>query len=61
MERQTITVKEASKYLGVSKDLVYTLVRQKQLPHIKLGKRILFRKDILDDWLRIKETESVGE
>lgn len=58
MQRQTITVKEAAEYIGISKDLVYQLVRENQLPHLKLKRRILFRKTVLDKWMQNQETLS---
>jgi excisionase family DNA binding protein len=58
MERQTIDVNEASIYLGISKDLIYSLVRTRDIPHIRVGKRILFRKGTLDCWITQQEEES---
>ncbi|MEH7468329.1 helix-turn-helix domain-containing protein [Priestia megaterium] len=55
MQRQTITVKEAAEYIGISKDLVYQLVRENELPHLKLKRRILFRKAALDQWMHNQE------
>ncbi|CAI8825449.1 Helix-turn-helix domain-containing protein [Priestia megaterium] len=59
MYRQTVTVKEASNYIGVSKDLIYQLVKENKLPHLKLGRRILFRKDSLDNWMLEQEKTSL--
>lgn len=58
MERITITVKEAADFLGVSKDLLYNLVRTKEIPHVRVGKRILFRKPMLEEWLEAQEKQS---
>jgi excisionase family DNA binding protein len=59
MERQTINVQEAAAFIGVSKDLVYQLVRQKDIPHLKVGKRILFRKESLERWMNNQEVTSI--
>ncbi|WHY98830.1 helix-turn-helix domain-containing protein [Peribacillus simplex] len=59
MMRQTITVKEAADYIGVSKDTIYNLARHQQIPHVRVGKRILFRSEVLNDWMNQQETESV--
>jgi len=32
---------------------LYKLTAQKLIPHIKPGKRILFEKSKLDDWLKL--------
>ncbi|WP_310876879.1 excisionase family DNA-binding protein [Priestia megaterium] len=61
MDKQTISVKETAVYMGVSKDLVYQLVRERKVPHLRLGHRILFRKEAIDRWLTTQETLSVQQ
>ena len=39
--RLTITVDEAAELLGVSRSTAYSLVRQGQLPSLRLGRRIV--------------------
>lgn len=58
MNKQTMTVAEAANYIGVSKDLIYQSVRENTIPNIKLGRRILFRKSALDNWMDQQESES---
>lgn len=55
MDRQTLTVKEVSAYLGVHQDTVYTMVQKKEIPHVKLRNRILFTRVSIDAWLREQE------
>ncbi|MEV5027407.1 helix-turn-helix domain-containing protein [Paenibacillus sp. LPE1-1-1.1] len=50
--RVVYTVKELSQLLGISKDSIYAMVREHQIPHIKLRKRILFHSETIDKWLR---------
>lgn len=59
MKCQTINVQELAVYIGVSKDLIYKLVREKRIPFIKIGKRILFRVEAINLWLKEQETESL--
>jgi excisionase family DNA binding protein len=40
-ERWCLTVPEAARLLGISRNFAYQLARQGQLPVIKLGKRLL--------------------
>ncbi|MDU0205820.1 helix-turn-helix domain-containing protein [Paenibacillus sp. MAH-36] len=47
-----LSVKELSDYLGISQDCVYTMVRENQIPYVRLRRRILFYKDSIDAWLR---------
>ncbi|MFD6210204.1 helix-turn-helix domain-containing protein [Peribacillus frigoritolerans] len=55
IERQTITVQETAAYLGISKDLVYAMAKAGELPAVKIGRRILFRKESLDRWMQAQE------
>ncbi|WP_223596694.1 helix-turn-helix domain-containing protein [Neobacillus bataviensis] len=58
MERKTLTVKETAAYIGVSKDSIYTLVREGSIPCVRVGKRILFRKNTIENWMQIMEQKS---
>lgn len=49
--KTTFDVKEAAEYIGVSRDTVYTMVRMNQIPHIRVRSRILFRRDVLDEYM----------
>lgn len=51
INRTTLDVKEVSQYLGVSVDFLYKTVRENSVPHIRIGKKILFKKDAIDQWL----------
>ena len=61
IQRTTLTAKEASEYLGISYWLITQLVKRKQIPCSRVGKRILFRKEALDIYLSNKETDSLNE
>ena len=61
VERTTLTMKEAAEYLGISYWLITQLVRRKQIPCSRVGKRILFRKEALDIYLSKKENDSLLE
>jgi excisionase family DNA binding protein len=46
-----VDVKEAAKFLGVSRSLVYAYVERKQIPHFRMmGRAIRFRLSELDSW-----------
>lgn len=59
VERTTLTMKETAEYLGISYWLVNQLVRRKQIPCARVGGRILFRVQVLDEYLREKEENSI--
>nr|WP_261306273.1 excisionase family DNA-binding protein [Paenibacillus andongensis] len=46
------TVKELSSYLCVSQDCIYAMVREKQIPYVRVRRRILFHRDSIDSWLK---------
>ena len=56
--RTTLTMKETAEYLGVSYWLVTQLVKRKQIPCSRVGVKVLFRKEALDNYLKQKEEAS---
>ena len=59
VQRTTLTMKEASEYLGISYWLINQLVRRKQIPCSKVGGKYLFRVQALDEYLTKMEQESM--
>ncbi|MEW9675269.1 helix-turn-helix domain-containing protein [Lentibacillus sp. L22] len=58
IERRTLTVKETATYLGLSADMLYKLVREKKIPNVKIGSRIMFKIESIEQWLADLERES---
>ena len=59
VERTTLTMKETAEYLGISYWLVNQLVRRKQIPCSRVGGRVLFRVQALNEYLKEKEENSI--
>jgi len=59
MKRKTLTTEEVAEYIGVHKDTIYTMVRQKQIPHIRVRRRIFFSIETIDAWMREQEQKSL--
>lgn len=59
LERTTLTMKETAEYLGISYWLVNQLVRRKQIVCARVGGRVLFRVQALDEYLKEKEENSI--
>lgn len=59
VERTTLTMKETAEYLGIYYWLVNQLVRRKQIPCARVGGRVLFRVQGLEEYLRKKEQKSI--
>jgi excisionase family DNA binding protein len=53
--REVMTVREASHYLGISKETLYKYLLEDRVPAFKLGNRWRFKKAVLDRWM---ETQS---
>ena len=52
-----MTVSEVSEYLRISRASVYRLVKMKEIPVIRIGRQLRFRKDVIEEWLSKKESE----
>lgn len=53
MEKLTMSVEEVASELGVSKTTIYTMAREKEIPHTKVRGRILFHRPTIEHWLII--------
>lgn len=51
----TLNVSEAAELIGVSPTTIYSMVRNKEIPHAKVRSRIIFHRDVIDKWLRGEE------
>ena len=59
-DRVLLTVEEVSLLLRTSRKAIYAMTERGHLPGVvRLGRRLLFRRDLLLDWLRQKSTPSL--
>lgn len=56
-ECQTVNVDEAARIIGVGRNRLYESIRQGELPVLRLGRRILISRVVLD---RILEAGELG-
>ncbi|ETT53907.1 hypothetical protein BSK66_12535 [Paenibacillus odorifer] len=49
--KAVFSVTELSDYLGVSTDCIYTMVRENQIPFLRVRRRILFYRDSINSWI----------
>lgn len=55
-----LTSGEVAQSLRTTRKAVYAAVERGQIPGVvRLGRRVLFREDVLLDWLRQKSTPSL--
>jgi excisionase family DNA binding protein len=53
-----LNINELSNLLELSVSNLYKLTSQKRIPHIKLGKKLLFEKGEIMIWLKNKKVEA---
>ena len=56
-----ITVKETAEMLRVSTSKIQTMVALKEIPHVRLGRRILFFRSDVEGWLNSKMHGPAGK
>ncbi len=62
--KEWMNVPAAAEYLSVSSSQVYKLTSAMEIPHIKQGKLIYFRRDQIDEWMlksRVKTRSEIEE
>ncbi len=52
IKRRLLNVKETAGYTGLSVHTLYTMVSQRRIPYVKVGRRTMFDVGLLDDWLK---------
>jgi excisionase family DNA binding protein len=55
-----MSVREAAAYLGISANMVYDLIRLGQLPHVRIGRRVLIPRQALDNWWAAQVSTPTG-
>lgn len=50
--RRLITAQEAAAYTGLSVHTIYTMVSQRRIPHVKMGRLVKFDLGMLDAWIK---------
>jgi excisionase family DNA binding protein len=53
-----LSIKEAAITLGVCERTIWTLAQERQLPHVRVGRRVLFSRAALEAWITRQETAS---
>lgn len=56
-----MNVLQAASYLGVSSDVIESLVTKRMIPFTRVGDRIVFSKMALDQWIYAKSMENLTE
>ncbi len=47
---------QAARVMGISQRTLFTLLKAGDVPHVRIGRRVLFRRAALEAWLAARET-----
>lgn len=48
---EIMSAKELSKYLRINEKMIYRLVQESRLPAVRIGGKISFAKELIDEWI----------
>jgi len=60
MQKRLITIKEASEYLGISVNTLYSWVSQKKIDYVKIGRLTKFDLRVIDKFIENNSIEAVN-
>lgn len=52
IERRLLNIQEVSVYTGLSVHTIYTMVSQRRIPFVKVGRLTKFDMGLLDAWIK---------
>ena len=52
LKHRLLSIQEVSEYLGLSIHTIYTMVSQRRIPYVKVGRLVKFDLTLLDAWLK---------
>ncbi|MEW6234235.1 MAG: helix-turn-helix domain-containing protein [Candidatus Omnitrophota bacterium] len=58
--KDTLTHEEAAAYLGIASQTLYDYVSEQKIPFSKVGRKNLFRKSELDNWIEENRNSAKG-
>ncbi len=53
MTPEVMTAEQLAKYLQLDEQTVYRKARSGEIPAVRIGKSLRFKKEVIDGWLRI--------
>lgn len=54
-EKIALSIEEAADYTGIGRNTLRNLVEWKKIPVLKIGRKVLIRKDVLEIFLEMNE------
>jgi excisionase family DNA binding protein len=56
--RLALGAREAARAIGVSARTLWTLTKRREIPHVRVGARVVYRVEALEAWLCSRELAS---
>ena len=53
MPSEVMTVEELAEYLKLDPQTIYRRFREGELPGVRIGRAVRFKRDVIDNWLRM--------
>jgi excisionase family DNA binding protein len=63
-DQEFMNIEQVSSFIGLAKPTVYGLIHDRKIPHFKAGKRLLFKKSEVVDWItstRVKTKQEIEQ
>jgi excisionase family DNA binding protein len=60
-ENDLMTIEELAALVNMAVTSIYGLIRRRQIPHIKRGKRLIFEKTKIIEWLQSGRQNTVSD
>ena len=51
-EKRLMTVQEVGELTGLSVSTLYKMANQRRIPYVKVGSRLRFERQLIDNWLQ---------
>ena len=55
VDERLLTTQEAAEFMGVSKSFLYVMRHNDELPHVMMGRKVMYRKEALIQYIDSKE------
>jgi excisionase family DNA binding protein len=57
--KRYIGIKELAEYLSIPEGSLYVMVCQKKIPYLKIGRRLKFDLQAIEEWLKNKRIKNL--
>ena len=58
---EIMTVEQLSDYLTIARQTIYEKCSKKEIPYFKAGKRLYFKKNVINDWINSGRRYTIDE